>query len=167
MTQPTAGGVGQTAGTGSTAATPGSPAVATTVPGGGALDVCALLPAADIESVTGEKVKSSAPGPQMGIFEDGCAWDFENLEIPAPALELGVVAEGGRKIWDEDYKPFLKENGQEPVPGVGDEAATFLAGMVIVVSGDTFFSVRYTGLSADDLAVAAELGRKVVANLGN
>ena len=166
-TQPTAGGAGQPAATGSTAATPGIPGIATTTPGGGALDVCALLTVADIESVTGEKVKSSTPGPQMGTFADGCAWDFENLEIPAPAIELGVVAEGGRKIWDEDYKPFLEENGQEPVAGVGDDAATFLAGTVIAVSGDTFFSVKYVGLSSDDMAVAAELGRMVVANLGN
>ena len=108
------------------------------------------------------------PGP-LGTLTDGCTWDFENLEFPAPAIQLGVLAEGGRKLWDEDYKPFLAENGQEPVDGVGDDAATFQAGGVIVVSGDTFFNISYrSGDGAEDWeAIAAELGKKVVANLGS
>ena len=156
-TQPTVGTAGPTAG------------FATDVPGGGAVGACALLTAADIEAVTGEKVRSSEPGRQFGTFEDGCEWVFENLEFPAPAIQLGVLAEGGRKHWDDNIKPYLAENGQEPVAGVGDDAATGLAGSVWVVSGDAYFNISYRSLSGDDAweAIAAELGKKVVANLGS
>lgn len=144
----------------------------TQAPGGGeTVDVCALLTAEDIQDVTGDEIASSAAGPQAGVFPTGCEWVLIDGEaIVPPSISLGVMKTGGRDYYDRYFAPFNEEGGYEPIDGLGDEAVDAAAGAVLVVSGDTFLQVQYLGggfgSSDEDTALATELARKVVANLG-
>jgi hypothetical protein len=163
---------GATTNTGGAAATqqPGG-GVATQAPAGGGetVDACALLSEADIKEVTGLDTESSTPGPQLGIFEHGCEWQLiDDDAIVPPAVVLGLKTSGGRRYYDTYFKPFNAGAGYETIAGLGDEAVDAEAGAVLVVAGDAFMNLQYVGLGVpeDDTELAAELARKVVANLG-
>lgn len=162
------GGPGATSG-GSATQAPGGPT--TQAPGGGeTVDACALLSAADIDAVTGLAASSTTPGPQAGIFPSGCEWALvdEDAIVP-PSISLGVMTSGGKAYYDRYFAPFEEEAGYEPIEGLGDVAVDADFGAVHVVAGDAFFQVQYIGGSFggdDSTALATELARKVVANLG-
>ena len=135
--------------------------------GGAAVDACALLTDAEVEEVTGHAVEETTPGPQLGLFQFGCQWLLSQDDAMVPAsINLGVMPEGGRSYYDRYFAPFNEEYGYEAIPGVGDEAVDAEVGSILVVAGDAFFNLQYIGFTDDDAAVAAELGRKVVARLG-
>ena len=158
------GGAGATSGTPTTQAPGGGVA---TQPPDATVDACALLTAADIEAVTGLVTKTSVPGPQGGIFASGCLWELVDDAMVPPSISFGVMKSGGRDYYDR-YFAGLGDPGYEPIDGLGDVAVDAEFGAVLVVSGDTFFQVQYLGggFGGDDTAVATELSRKVIANLG-
>ncbi len=163
------GGPGPTS-AGSATQTPGD--AATQAPGGGeTVDSCPLLTAADIEAVTGLETTSSEPGPQAGIFPSGCEYELVDADSPVPpSIVLGVMRTGGKVYYDTYFAPFNDENAYEAIPGLGDVAVEADFGSVLAVSGDTFIQVQYLGGGFDgndeDTAMATDLARKVVANLG-
>jgi hypothetical protein len=143
-----------------------APGGATQAPGGATIDACALLTEADIEEVTGNTVDAVTPGPQMGIFQSGCDWDLidDDAMVP-PEIVIGVHPSGGRDYYARYFEPFNEGAGYEPIENLGDTAVDAEAGAVLVVAGDVFFNLQYIGLTQDDTEIAAELARKVVANL--
>jgi hypothetical protein len=172
------GGSAATSGPGGPVATSGGSATqapgggATRAPGGGdSVDACPLLTAADIEAVTGLATSSAEPGPQAGIFPSGCEYELvdEDAVVP-PSIVLGVIRTGGKEYYETYFAPFSEENDYVAIEGLGDLAVDADFGSVLAVSGDTFFQVQYLGgglgTGDEDTALAAELARKVVANLG-
>jgi hypothetical protein len=135
-----------------------APASAVTV------DACALLSDADIKELTGATVDTKEPGPQAGVFPDGCRWVLtEAGSMIPPEIVLGIRASGGRDYYDRYFKPFNNENDNEPIPNLGDEAVTGIAGTAMVVKGDVLYQVQWLGGSKD---LEVEIARKVAENLG-
>ena len=163
---------GSTGGGGGATATqaPGGGGTTTQPPaagGGGTVDACTFLTAADIQAVTGHAVKSTSKGRQIGIFASSCLWDLtDDAAIVPPSIVLKIMTSGGKDNYDRYFGPFYEEFGYEPIEGLGDEAADAGGGAVLVLSGDVLLDLQYVAMKPDDADVAAELARKVVANLG-
>jgi hypothetical protein len=164
-TPATTGPVGT--GSGPVPTAPGGGTITQAPVGGETVDACALLTAADIEAVTGHETKSSAAGPQGGVFASGCLWELVGERpLQPPTISLGVMRPGGKDFYDRNFAAL---DAQYPrIDGLGDVAVDADFGAIHVVSGDAFFQVQYLGDGGgdDNTTKATELARKVVANLG-
>lgn len=141
-----------------------APPVATQPPASAVtVDACALLSDADIAALTGGTIQTTEPGPQAGIFPDGCRWiiDKESSMLP-PEIVLGIMGSGGRAYYDKYFKPYNNEEDNEPIPDLGDEAVRGMADVAMVVVGDVLFQVQWLGQEQD---VEIEIARKVAENL--
>lgn len=185
------GGPGATTGPGGpTATTPGSagssasaapgatmlPGVtaATGQPGGGPSgsrapgvtdEACTMLMAADVEAILGASLVTAVPAQQLGIFTNGCLFEL-SVGGTTTSVNLGVMTSGGRAYYDAEIKPTNTQNGYTSIVGLGDEAVNARPGSVLVVAGDVLLSVNYFGPTGPDQALAAEVARRVLENLG-
>ena len=159
---------GATAGAGQATQVPAGATTAPQGPGGDAtVDACKYLTDADIKAVTELETKPAVKGPQFGVFASACAWDLiaPDVMVP-PSIALGIIPSGGKSNYDTYFGPFYDQLGFEPLEGLGDKAADAGGGSVLVLVGDILFQVQYISLRDTDTAIATELAKKVIANLG-
>jgi hypothetical protein len=163
-------GSGSTVGPGTTAgpAPTDEPDAATQAPGVGTVgDVCALLTAEEIREVTGLELEApGAAGPAFGILPKSCGWGLASETGIPPMIALGVLSGAGRAEFDQYVAPFIERYGGKTVEGLGDAAADVGQGSVVVLDGDTIFQLQYLAFEDDDIEVATELAKKVLARLG-
>jgi hypothetical protein len=137
---------------------------------GDVAQACELLSDADILELTTWEVDTVEPGSTHGIFENGCDWMLAggtSAGMGAPAsITLGVLGTGGREYYDTYFAPFIEENGDEPLEGVGDVGLIgSLSGTAMAVQGDVLVDVQWIDLGSDETPVAVALLERVVANL--
>lgn len=168
-------GSGGTIGPDTTIAPGGGPS--TQGPGGGgtagpgtsiaSTAACDVLTAENIAAIAGASIVTTVPAQQLGLFEHGCLYELRDDATSATTtINLGLVATGGRAYYDAEVAPSNAANGFNPLPGLGDVAVTTRPGGVMVLAGDALLSVQYFGPTGPDQAVAIELARQVLANLG-
>lgn len=140
--------------------------------GGTATDVCALLSEEDLIELTTWGAETVEPGPQQGIFRDGCLWtltDGSSAAIYGPAtISLGVVSPGGRSYYDTYFAPFAEEYDQEHLTDVGDEGlADTFTNSVLAVQGDSFVSVQWLDFNseANQLDIAKAIAQRALSSL--
>lgn len=135
-------------------------------PGATGVAACSLLSDDDVMAATGHRVVGRQPGPTFGIFENGCVVDLDDEGSPSNLdIQIGIIQPGGQRYYDTYFKPFAAENGQEPVPGVGDEALSETADGILVKTGDAFLSVQYVTEPRSDLAVTRKLVEAALSKL--
>jgi hypothetical protein len=158
----------------SEASTPGSPAASADagsgLPAAEIGEACDLLSDSDILELTSWEVETVEAGPTHGIFDNGCNWMLAggtSAGMGAPAsITLGVRDEGGRAYYDTYFAPFIEENGDEPLEGIGDVGLIgSLAGTAMAVQGDVLVDVQWIDLGGDETPVAVALLERVLANL--
>ena len=163
---PTAGAVTSAGPTAAVAITQPTGGSATQAPGQGAIDACKVLSAADIKEITHHEVATSVPGNNFGTQGDGCEWSLTDAgSLLPPSVTLEVKSPGGRSYWDAYFKPFITEENNKPIDGVGDEAFTGFGNVATVVVGDSFFEVQYIGSSKDPDGLEVDIARRVAENL--
>jgi hypothetical protein len=135
---------------GSPAAQTGGQASAPPAGGGGAgatVVACELLTDDDIEQVMGQPVEERSAGSVLGIYENGCDWTLaQNDSFGQGSLTVGVIAPGGRSYYERFFEPFIGDETiglEEAIEGLGDKAARFDTGGIMVVKGDVLVSVEY------------------------
>jgi hypothetical protein len=123
--------------------------------GAGLVDPCSLLTTAEIEAATG--FPATAPG---GDFDYSCTWELETGETDAPRTVSVLLFGPSRELFE------LQISGAEPVSGLGEEAAWRPSLAVLyVLDGQHGFSVQVALLSVDQLPIATELAKDVLARL--
>jgi hypothetical protein len=121
--------------------------------GGTTVAACDLLTEQDFEEVIGQAVEDMTEGPVLGIYQNGCEWTLAATDTLAQGdVTLGVVAPGGRSYYETYFEPFIGEisGPEESVQGVGDKAARFDTGGMMVVKGDVLISVEHFAVGNDD-----------------
>jgi hypothetical protein len=140
---------------------------------GTASDACDLLSDADLAELTTWTADAVEPGPQQGVFSNGCLWTLSGGTSPAfygPAtISLGIVVPGGRSYYDTYFAPFAEEYDQEPLVGVGDEGLVdSFTNSVLAVQDDAFVSIQWLDIGSENQAeVAIALTERVLSNLGD
>jgi hypothetical protein len=135
---------------------------ATLAPGaGGSIDACSILSATDIMRITAAKLVTAVPAQQLGIFTDGCLYEL-NDGSTTTTINIGVMETGGRQVFDSQIAP----GGTDAFSGLGDAAVNFTAGSVVAVAGDTLVSAQYFGPAGPEPAVATDVVRWILQNLG-
>jgi hypothetical protein len=124
-----------------------------------------MLAAADVQAVLGASLVTAVPAQQLGIFTNGCLFELSVAGTTA-SVNIGVMTSGGRAYYDTEIKPTNTQNGYTPIEGLGEEAVNARPGSVLVVAGDVLLSVNYFGPTGPDRAVAIEVARRILANLG-
>jgi Protein of unknown function (DUF3558) len=120
-------------------------------PTAGAVDACALLPAADVKAIVGDGVDGQAtPGGDGGK----CTWENQT-NYYSVTVDIGSTgtAASGLPAWDKALGP------ERPLP---DGMRSWSGGQVEFVGGtrDCFLQVASNGGDADEKK-AVELARKV------
>ncbi len=169
----TTAGSGQTSGGGSSAAgagagsgggssTPAGGATNAGGAGGAAVDVCMLLPAADLSKITGTTFTDTKPSVIGPIFK--CDYTSASLT----QLDVDVTTVGGKVGYDADVQ-VLTTIGHPPTPvsGVGDKAFSEHSGNVGVDASASFgalYGDMYINISGLN-AVTADQGTQIVQEL--
>lgn len=123
--------------------------------GAGLVDPCSLLTTAEIEAATG--FPATAPG---GDFDYSCTWELETGETDAPRTVSVDLFPPSRELFE------AQTSGAEPVSGLGEEAAWRPSLAVLyVLDGQQGFAVQVALLSVDQLPIATELAKVVLARL--
>lgn len=164
--QPSGGGgsaAGAGAGSGGGSSTPVGGATSASAAGGAAVDVCALLPAADVSRITGTTFTDTKPDSVAGaIF----SCDYTSASLTQ--LNVDVTTVGGKVGYDADVQ-VLTTIGHPPTPvsGVGDKAFSEHTGNAGVDASSSFGAlygdmyIRISGLSA----VTSDQGTQLVQEL--
>lgn len=139
--------------------------------GGTASDACELLSDADLTELTTWSADVVEPGPQQGVFSNGCLWTLSGGTSPAlygPAtISLGIVAPGGRSYYDRYFAPFAEEYGQEPLVGVGDAGLVdSFTSTILAVQDDAFVSIQWLDIGSENqVEMATLITERVLSNL--
>jgi hypothetical protein len=134
---------------------------ATLAPGAGTIDACSILSAEDIMRITAAKLVTAVPAQQLGIFSNGCLYEL-NDGSTTTTINIGIMETGGRQYFDSQIAP----GGFDTFSGVGDVAVNYTAGAVLAVAGDTLVSAQYFGPAGPEPAVATDVVRWILQNLG-
>jgi hypothetical protein len=118
-----------------------------TQPDGGAIDICALVTAAEWASVTGLNVTGAQDLEMVAPFQ-GCLYPTDGN----PAGSTSLSPDGG--MWDLVWIPSASQMPE--IAGVGDGAVwDENSGSLVVLAGDHILSVN-VGSGADDMEARLE-----------
>lgn len=144
---------------------PGSP---DRIPPGGAagsIDACTLLTDAEIEAAADERVTERRQSTLTQVFPSVC-------DIPLDqggSLTVGVLAPGGRSMYEASFEPFIGEGDfaplEEVVTGLGDKAARSGESQLMVLKDDVLFDIHFIGARPDKLPAVRYLAERILARL--
>jgi hypothetical protein len=129
----------------------------------GSVDVCKVLPAADVSSITGTSYTNTKPNSTMGqIF--GC--DYSNSQYAL--LQISVTVVNGALDYQSDTEAMASLEKPIPVSGVGDKAFTVTdpkgnagaAGVAAFASYGALFGDQYIKIGGS--YVTPDQGKQIV-----
>lgn len=162
-TSTTAGSGQPSGGSSATGAVAGSGGGSSTPAGGAAVDVCTLLPPADLSKITGASFTDTKLDSVAGV-----SFTCDYTSAGLTQLDVSVTTAGGKIGYDADVQ-VLTTVGHPPTPvsGVGDKAFSEHSGIAGIDDSNSFGALYgdvYIDISGLN-AVTADQGTQIVQEL--